>query len=151
MIRRIQTLLAITLAAAAFPPAMSEAATEQPKSLAEVQEFAFGGVGAAGVPSQGEGFFRSVMEEKDALTRFRNILNNGTPAAKLYALCGIRLLAQKDFDATAAALLKSNETVTTVRGCMLTNERVGEVARQISQGAWDIPLKSPRFAPPNQK
>ena len=131
MIRRIQTILAITLAAAAFPPLLSEAATAQPKSLAEVQEFACGGVGA--------------------LTTFRNILNKGTPAAKLYALCGIRLLAQKDFDATAAPLLKSNETVTTVRGCMLTNERVGEVARQISQGAWDIPLKSPRFAPPNQK
>jgi hypothetical protein len=60
-------------------------------------------------------------------------------------LCGIRLLAQKEFDRAAEPLLKSNETVTTIRGCGIANERVADVARQISTGEFDISLKNPRF------
>jgi hypothetical protein len=119
-------------------------ATAEPKSLAEVEEFAFGGVGVAGIESQGESFFRGVMEEPDAVATFKKVLGNGKPAAKLYALCGIRLLSQKDFDAAAAPLLKSNETVTVMRGCMVSKERVGELARQIGAGSFDISLKNPR-------
>ena len=89
------------------------------------------------------------MDRGDALSTFHEILADGTPAGKLYALCGIRLLAQKDFAAAAEPLLKSNETVTTVHGCMLAKEPVASVVRQISQGSWDLSLKNPRR--PNQK
>jgi len=142
----MRAILALALAAAAAFPTASGATTE-PKSLAEVEEFAFGGVGVAGIQSQGESFFRGVMDRPDAVTTFKKILGNGTPAAKLYALCGIRLLSEKDFDAAAASLLKSNETVTTMRGCVLTKERVGEIARQISVGSYDVSLKNPRRPP----
>jgi hypothetical protein len=144
MIRGTRTILAIALAGAALFPSMSGAAAE-PKSLAEVEEFAFGGVGVAGTESHGERFFRGVMGESDGLVTFRKILGTGTPAAKLYALCGIRLLSQKDFDAAAAPLLKSSEIVTVMRGCLVSKERVGELARQIGAGAFDISLKDPHW------
>jgi hypothetical protein len=149
MRRGKQLILALALVGTATLPAASGATTE-PKSLAEVEEFAFGGVGVAGIQSQGESFFRGVMDQPDAVTTFKKILGNGTPAAKLYALCGIRLLSEKDFDAAAAPLLKSNETVTTMRGCVLTKERVGEIARQIRVGSYDISLKSPPRPPPSR-
>lgn len=138
------TVLAIALTGAAFFPAITRAGAERPKSLAEVEEFAFGGVGVAGIESQGEGFFRGELEQPNAVETFKKILAQGTSAAKLYALCGIRLLSEKDFDAAAAPLMKSNETVTTMRGCMVSKERVGELARQIGAGAFDISLKNPR-------
>jgi len=121
----------------------------EPQSLAEVQEFAFGGVGVAGIESQGERFFRDVMGRDDAVASFKKILGNGTPAGKLYALCGIRMLASKDFSSAAEPLLKSKETVTTMRGCMVAKEPVATVAQQISQGSFDISLNNPRR--PNQK
>jgi hypothetical protein len=136
------TILAIALAGMAFSPGISGAAAE-PKSLAEVEEFAFGGVGVAGIESQGERFFRGVMSEPNALTRFKKILETGTAAARLYALCGIRLLSEKDFAADAESLLKSNETVTTIGGCIISKQRVAEVARQISAGSFDASLKNP--------
>jgi lipoate-protein ligase A len=138
----MRTVLAIALAGAAFFPGISGAVAE-PKSLAEVEEFAFGGVGVAGIESQGERFFRDLMGRDDAVVAFKKILGSGTRAAKLYALCGIRLLSQKDFDAAAEPLLKSNETVTTIGGCMISKRRVAEVARQISLGSFDISLKNP--------
>jgi len=138
----MRTILAIALAGAAFFPSINRAAAE-PKSLAEVQEFAFGGVGEEGIESHGESFFRGVMGESDGLTTFKKILETGTPAAKLYALCGIRLLSEKDFAAAAEPLLKSNETVTTIGGCIISERRVAEVARQISLGSFDISLKNP--------
>jgi hypothetical protein len=151
MIRGKETILAVAVASVALLPVASRSSTEQPKSLAQVEEFAFGGVGIAGTPSQGEQLFRSVMEQSDALATFRNILNNkGTAAAKLYALCGIRLLAPNDFQTAAEPLLKSNDTVTTIGGCMLSTQRVADVARNISSGSYDLPLKNPRFGP-NQK
>ena len=90
------------------------------------------------------------MDQPDAVATFKTILGDGTPAAKLYALCGIRLLSEKDFDAAAAPLLKSNETVTTMRGCMISKERVGELARQIGAGSFDISLKNPPRPPPSR-
>lgn len=149
MIRGRRTILAIALAGAAAFPALSGTITE-PKSLAEVEDFAFGGVGVAGIESQGERFFRGVMDQPDAVATFKKILGNGTSAAKLYALCGIRLLSEKDFDAAAVPLLKSNETVTTMRGCMVSKERVGELARQIGAGSFDISLKNPPRPPPSR-
>ena len=143
MIREMRTVLAIALAWAVFFLSMNWAAAE-PKSLAEVAEFAFGGVGVAGIESQGERLFRGVMDEPDAVATFKAVLGKGTPAAKLYALCGIRLLSEKDFDAAAAPLLKSDEKVTTMRGCMVSKERVGELAHQIGAGSFDVSLKNPR-------
>ena len=149
MIRRKRTILAIALAGAAAFPALTEATTE-PKSLAEVEEFAFGGVGVAGIESQGERFFRGVMDQPDAVATFKTILGNGTVAAKLYALCGIRLLSQKDFDVAAAPLLKSNETVKTIGGCIISQQRVADIARRISDGSYDISLKNPPRPPPSR-
>ena len=95
MIRMMRTILAIVVASATFFPAIKEVAAAEPKSLAEVEEFAFGGVGVAGIESQGERFFRAVMDSNDALATFQKILGRGTAAAKLYALCGIRLLSER--------------------------------------------------------
>jgi hypothetical protein len=145
----MRSVLAIVMAAATFFWQAGEAAAES-KSLAEVEEFAFGGVGVAGIESQGERFFRGVMDEPDAVAIFRKILGNGTAAAKLYALCGIRLLSQKDFDSSAAPLMKSNATVTVMRGCMISKERVGDLARQIGAGSFDISLKNPPRPPPSR-
>ena len=150
MIRMMRTILAIVVASATFFPAINEVAAAEPKSLAEVEEFAFGGVGVAGIESQGERFFRAVMDSNDALATFQKILGSGTAAAKLYALCGIRLLSEKDFTGAAEPLLKSSETVTTIGGCMISKQRVADVARQISSGSYDVTLKNPTRWP-NQK
>ena len=143
MIRIVRAFLAIAFVGAAFFPGTNNAAAE-PKSLAEVEEFAFGGIGVAGTESQGERLFRGVMQEPDGVTTFKNILSNGTPAAKLYALCGIRLLSEKDLAAAAEPSLKSNEMVTTIGGCMISKQRVADIARRIIDGGYDISLKNPR-------
>ena len=135
-------ILAIALSGAAFFPAISGAAAE-PKSLAEVEEFAFGGIGVAGTQSQGERLFRDLMGRDEAVISFKKILSNGTAAAKLYSLCGIRLLSEKDFATAAEPFLKSDEMVTTIGGCMISKQRVADVAQKISAGSYDASLKNP--------
>ena len=139
-----RAICAIAWTGITFLGAIHEITAAEPRSLAEVQEFAFGGVGVAGIESQGERFFREAMQRDDALSLLKNVLRNGTSAGKLYALCGIRLLAEKEFSAAAAPLLKSSETVTTIHGCALATEPVAMVARQISDGSFDLSLRSPR-------
>ena len=71
-----RTLVAICCTSAAIFSSTREIIAAEPKSLAEVEEFAFGGVGVAGTESQGERFFREVMTHDDAMITFKKILSN---------------------------------------------------------------------------
>ncbi len=110
-------------------------------SLAKVKSFAFGGIGIAGTPSQSEAHFRTVLEHRNALAEFRDVLATGTPEGKLYALCGIRILDPSSFEAAAEPLKKSNPTVETIGGCIITKVPASGVITNIAAGRYDVHWK----------
>jgi hypothetical protein len=114
--------------------------------LRAVTCFAFGGVGIAGMTSQGELAFRAVLAGTNPLTYFRATLTNGTTAAKLYALCGIRVLAPPDFNRDALPLSASDAIAVTMSGCLVYREQAAAVVGRIKGGTYDKYLK-PRAVP----
>jgi hypothetical protein len=104
--------------------------------LSTVERFAFGGVGYAGVTSKGENDFKFVLAlpAPTALKAFERLNAIGNPQGKSYALSGLKKLAPGRFAELVATLAKSTEEVEVMRGCIVHNEPLREVAKQIGQG-----------------
>jgi hypothetical protein len=113
------------------------------KRLSKVRMFAFGGVGFAGVTSQGEKDFRVIFAEPPAtsLARFENLYADGTPEAKSYALAGIRKLDGSHFKELLQTLQSSQEKVMTMQGCIIEDRTMAQVAKSIDSGQYDFWLK----------
>ena len=113
------------------------------KNLAETGMFAFGGVGFIGKISQGEIDFRVIQSQPApvALASFETIYATGDPAAKVYALGGIRQLDQERFKEILRSLDGSQEMVFTMEGCIMERHRLADVAGAIDAGSYDDWLK----------
>ena len=122
-------------------PPTPEQAYEQ---LLSVRCFAFGGVGYAGVTSEGEKAYRAIAGGTNALALFSAVLTNGNAPAKLYALCGIRQLSPRAFDTHAKPLLIANPQVETMSGCMMSHEFFTNVVARIASGMYDVYFKKPK-------
>jgi hypothetical protein len=114
------------------------------EQLLSVRCFAFGGVGFAGVTSEGEKAYRAIAGGTNALALFSAVLANGNAPAKLYALCGIRQLSPRAFDTHTKSLLKANPQVETMSGCMVMTEFSTNVVARIASGSYDVHLKKPK-------
>ena len=104
--------------------------------LSTVERFAFGAVGYAGVVSKGETDFRFVVAQPKttALNAFEKLYAIGNPQGKSYALSGLKRLAPERFAELTATLGKSTDEVQVMRGCIVSHERLSEIAKQIGQG-----------------
>ena len=60
------------------------------RDVAAAKSLAFGGVGVAGLMSEGERNLRAVLEQSDASQQLQAALAHATPAGKLYILVGLR-------------------------------------------------------------
>ena len=113
------------------------------ESITKTGVFAFGGVGFIGKISQGEIDFRAIQSQPAAvaLASFETIYATGDPAAKSYALAGIRQLDGARFKELLQSLNGSQETVFTMHGCIMEKHRLMEVANAIDAGSYDDWLK----------
>jgi len=113
------------------------------KSLSNTGVFAFGGVGFVGKISQGEIDFRVIQSQPAAvaLASFETIYATGDPAAKSYALAGIRQLDRERFRDILRSLDGSQEEVFTMEGCIMERRRLVDIAKAIDAGSYDDWLK----------
>ena len=113
------------------------------KNLTNTGVFAFGGVGFVGKISEGEIDFRAIQSQPAAvaLSSFETIYATGDPAAKGYALAGIRQLDRERFKEILRSLDGSQEIVFTMEGCIMERRRLVEVAKAIDAGSYDHWLK----------
>lgn len=114
--------------------------------LLSVSAFAFGDVQAYGdgicTTSPGEQSVRTLAESTNGLPLLRAALTNGTTAAKLYALCGIRHLAPEQFDFLAAPLTHTNSGVGVRVGSMVMALQTSNIVAQIKKGSYEDFLPS---------
>jgi len=115
-----------------------DAVSASVKSISKTGVFAFGGVGFAGVTSQGEKDFRVIFDQPPdaALQSFESIYTTGNPEAKSYALAAIHKLDEQRFSDLLASL-KGSEPVMTMRGCIMEKQTLAEVAKEIQAGQFD--------------
>ena len=114
--------------------------TNQPDAvldrLSKVELFAFGGTGYAGVTSPGEKDFRTVLARSSALTDFEKLFAEGNLQAKSYALVGIHKLNPTRFNELARPLRDSKESVSTMKGCIVSHESFAFILKQIESGKY---------------
>jgi len=140
---RMFLFVAMLAIAVASRPIMG--AGDAVSSLSQVKLFAFGGIGIAGTPSPGQTLFQQVLAGSEPLEHFRTVLKEGTPEARLYALCGLWVLDRAAF-ADAAASIKADKrtSVQTAAGCMISHQDVSSIARSIEEGRFDHYLSKKR-------
>ena len=102
------------------------------RDLAAAKSLAFGGVGVAGLMSEGERNLRTVLKRPDA-----------TPAGTLYILVGLRRCDRAAYQKVFDSLARRNDDVEVVRGCMISKEPFRQVLSQIQDGRFDDYLSRP--------
>jgi hypothetical protein len=141
-------ILALSLAAGIIlaQTGVSLAAPSEGKSardLAAAKSFAFGGVGVAGLMSEGERNLRVVLERPDASQQLQAELAHATPAGELYILVGLRRCDGAAYQKIFVSLARSDSDVEVARGCMISREPFRQLLSQVQDGRFDDYLSRP--------
>ena len=104
--------------------------------LAKIDRFAFGGIGYAGITSQGEKDYKIILSRQSALDDFEKLLVIGNPQAKCYALVGIGALNPKRFQELSPSFRSSKDEVVTQSGCLEWRESFSKVLKRIEAGEY---------------
>jgi hypothetical protein len=131
---RLWIITALLLAAAAAQSGGSSDSTFE--RLAKVDRFAFGGIGYAGVISQGEKDYKVIFSRASAMADFERLLLVGNSQAKGYALVGIRALGPSRFKELSHSMRDSKEGLLTEKGCIVSHEPLGVVLNRIEAGEY---------------
>jgi hypothetical protein len=113
------------------------------RNLAAAKSFAFGGVGVAGLMSEGERNLRVAVEQSDASQQLQAALAHATPAGTLYILVGLRRCDRAAYQKVFDSLARPNDDVEVVRGCMISKEPFRQLLSQIQDGRFDDYLSRP--------
>ena len=136
-------LIAIT-ALAQFGVSLAAASENSAaRDLAAAKMFAFGGVGAAGIMSQGEQNLRAVLQQSDASQQLQAALRHATPAGKLYILVGLRRCDPAAYQKVIDSVAHPNDDGEIARGCMISREPFRELLSEIQDGRFDDYLLRP--------
>ena len=113
-------------------------------AVQDADQFAMGGVGAAGIISKNEAALRTILEQPDAVTQLEKMLPHATDAGRLYILVGLRMRDRSAYKRAFESYAKHDSTVETVRGCMISRESFQTLMREIARGNFDILKQAPR-------
>ena len=113
------------------------------RDLAAAKFFAFGGVGVAGLMSEGERNLRAVLERPDASQQLKAALAHATPAGELYILVGLRRCDRAAYQKIFSSLPRPDDDVQVARGCMISREPFRQLLSQIQDGRFDDYLSRP--------
>ena len=137
----MKTLIIMLMTGIVLPqPGISAASSSEnsaARDLAAARSLAFGGIGAAGLMSEGERNLRAVLERPDASQQLQTALAHATPAGTLYILVGLRRCDRAAYQKIFDSVTHSNDDVEVVRGCMISKEPFHQLLSQIQDGRFD--------------
>ncbi len=113
------------------------------RDLVAAKSLAFGGVGVAGLMSEGERNLRAVLQQPGASQQLQAALAHATPAGKLYILVGLRRCDRAAYQKIFDSLSRPNDDVEVVRGCMVSKEPFRQLLSQVNDGRFDDYLSRP--------
>ncbi len=119
--------------------------SERPKStdspvdtLKEASLFCIGGFGYAGTISPGEKALRELMKRTDAKLALIKLLEEATPEGQMYALVGLKAVEPAELESRLNSYRKQSGQVRTARGCILSNEPISHVVKEVEAGQFDL-------------
>jgi hypothetical protein len=125
------------------PLQAAASAADADSTLRKITTFAVGGVGVAGIMSEGERALREVLKQSDAVARLESSLPHASAAGQLYALLGLRTRDREVYQRALARYGQRDASVETMRGCILQREAFGILVKQIDHGDYDSALSKP--------
>lgn len=139
-IYRLTRLVAVLMLLCGIAVLADEQLDVAMKRLNTVKTFAFGGVGIAGMTSKGETDFKVVFSQPQpiALAAFEKLYATGNPQAKSYALFGIKKLSPNRFKELLKTAKASTDKVQVMRGCIISQESLREIAKQIDNDKFQL-------------
>jgi len=111
--------------------------------LAAAKSVAFGGVGVAGLMSEGERNLRAVLERPDASQQLQAAFAHATLAGELYILVGLRRCDRAAYQKVVSSLARPNDNVEVARGCMISHEPFRQLLSEVQDGRFDDYLSRP--------
>jgi hypothetical protein len=142
--KTLTIVLIASIALAQFGVSLAAASQNSAaRDLAAAKLFAFGGVGAAGIMSEGERNLRGVLQQSDASQQLQGALVHATPAGELYILVGLRRCDRAAYQKIFDSLARPNDNVEVARGCMISREPFRQLLSQIQDGRFDDYLSRP--------
>lgn len=109
--------------------------------LARAEEFAGTAVGIAGTEPETVRAFRELASRPQSTVAFLQLVAFGTPAGRVYGLCGLRRSAPPLFRIAVRPFLHSRQEVRTFFGCILSREPMSKLVRA-EQGIRLVPGQS---------
>ena len=138
----VTLILGIGLSQSGFSaPASSE--NTPARDLAAAKSFAFGGIGVAGLMSEGERNLRGLLQQSDASQQLQAALAHATLAGKLYILVGLRRCDRSAYQKIFDSVARPNDDVEVARGCMISKEPFRRLLTEIHDGRFDDYLSRP--------
>ena len=113
------------------------------RDLAAAKFLAFGGVGVAGLMSEGERNLRAILERPEASHQLQAALDHATPAGTLYILVGLRRCDHAAYQKVFDSISRPDDNIEVVRGCMISKEPFRQVLSQVQDGRFDDYLSRP--------
>jgi len=92
-------------------------------------------VGAAGIVPETVFAFLSLLQTSEAKERFSSLLEEGTLAGQLYALCGLYIIDHEFFKEAVEQYRHLDSEVRTMFGCIASHCKVAELIESASPGA----------------
>ncbi|MBK8001675.1 MAG: hypothetical protein IPK15_23965 [Verrucomicrobia bacterium] len=120
------------------PSAAGRAAVTQ---LAKVDTFSFGGVGYAGSIPEREDWFFTILSSRHSERLFRELFEQGTIEARLYALAGLHVTDKGGFRECAARFTREGARVQTQGGCIASDCTTTEAVTAVERGVIERYLK----------
>ncbi len=125
---------------AVVAPTRDRAPRSATASLMSAPEFATNGVGYSGSPPSGAGPWADIMRSRDRLERFLEVADRGNGEGRLFALCGLRLLSDEDFEREARELEEENPTIVWAVSCWFQQSEARHV---LDAAKWPRPQLPP--------
>jgi hypothetical protein len=122
-----------------LPP--SEKARALVKELAGVKAFSLGGVGFVNSIPEREDWFFAILSSRHSDRLFRELFEQGTSEAKVYALAGLRLTDREGFKERAEGFLCEGSEVRTQRGCIRNYRTADELVAGLEGGEMERYMK----------
>ena len=122
-----------------LPP--SEADRAAVTRLAKVETFSFGGVGYAGSIPEREDWFFTILSSRHSERLFRDLFEQGTIEARLYALAGLHVTDKDSFRECAARFTREDSRVRTQGGCIGSDCTTIEAVAAVENGGVERYLK----------
>jgi hypothetical protein len=143
----MKTLIIMVIAGIVLPQLGVSAGNSSENSavrdLAAAKSLAFGGVGVAGLMSEGERNLRAVLDRPDTSQQLQAALAHATPAGTLYILVGLRRCDRAAYQKVFDSLARPHDDVEVVRGCMISKEPFRKVLLEVQDGRFDDYLSRP--------